>query len=458
MALWDTMDTTGAPTLVAGGGAAGVMAGGGYDGGTTNWSSGGGNGYGWDDSRGGNTTYCDGTNNCDVASGGMAFYSSYTPYGGTGHCGSGYNCKQIAGGNSKNNIKGYSVEFYGNGVWETNGNWVTDGLTRGKGYASIAYCGSSQSDCPTPCIANKDCPRDIPFCDNKVCYATCVANSQCPYSTPFCVNGSCETRSCSSNADCTSDIPYCVLGHCYATCISDSQCPSGAPYCNSGVCGVNKVCSSNSQCIDALPFCVNNICALYPPSGTQFSPPFTTLAAGRYKIQMAGENGSSHSAQGGKLTATVYYNKGVQLTVTYPRGWGYRCSSGTLRSGDGVVLLANGSPVLAVGGGADCLYMQMDCVGGGGYIGGAEKHQSYYYGTSSTSPSGSSWNGSAGSYTGSGGIGDGAPSHINNWWAAADAWGGSGLCSSGYSCSRGSAISSGITITYCGPKSNSACP
>jgi len=466
IALWDTADTTGAPTLVAGGGAAGVMAGGGYEGGTTSASSSW-YGYGWDGSRGGNTTYCDGTNNCDVATGGMAFYSSYTPYGGTGHCGGGYNCTQIAGGNSKNKIEGYAVETYGNGTWEANGNWVTDGLTGGKGYASIAYCGSSQSDCPTPCIANKDCPSDIPFCDNKVCYATCVANSQCPYSTPFCVNGSCETRSCSSNSDCTSDIPYCVLGHCYAPCISDSQCPSGAPYCNSGVCGVNKVCSSNSQCFDALPFCVNNICALYPPSGTQFSPPFTTLAAGRYKIQMAGESGRfcdkgcSIETQGGKLTATVYYNKGVQLTVTYPKGQTYSTNylHYSTSSGSGVVLLANGSPVLAVGGGGarSCITSNAICFGGGGYIGG--KADAWWFSTNHAfGQSGYSWDGTVGSSTGGGIGGGGSISETSSWNYRAYCYGGQGLCSSGYSCSSGSAISSGIAITYCGPKSNSSCP
>ena len=151
-------------------------------------------------------------------------------------------------------------------------------------------------------------------------------------------------------------------------------------------------------------------------------------------------------AASGTMTGIVYYNKGVQLTVTYPRGGGGG-------AGHGIVLLAGGSPVLAAGGAATA--GRTYGYGGGGYTGGG------WCGSGlggSIQASGYSWNGAQGRSRSSSGAGTGRyySSSYNTW-----AWGGTGYCASGYSCSGGYADSTGYIypiVTYCGPSSSSSCP
>ena len=150
-------------------------------------------------------------------------------------------------------------------------------------------------------------------------------------------------------------------------------------------------------------------------------------------------------AASGTMTGIVYYNKGVQLTVTYPSGGGGG-------AGSGIVLFAEGVPVLAVGGAGWC---PSNCYGGGGYIGGTAGagYRSWR--------AGYSWNGSLGNSTARSGAGTGGYSYWNSTSSAGWAYGGTGYCASGYSCSGGYANSSGYVypiITYCGPFADSTCP
>ena len=172
VALWDTVNTTGAPKLVAGGGAA-AGSGGGYNGGkntATNSS-----GYSWDGTVGTNTTYCASVG-CNVgAVGGRWWYTagSRGGYGGTGYCDSSYTCTTVAGGNASSDGSAYFA-------FDGYGNWGDNTLTGGKGYASITYCGpDAESFCSTyPCDTTKtclianDCPSNKPYCNNGECSAT----------------------------------------------------------------------------------------------------------------------------------------------------------------------------------------------------------------------------------------------------------------------------------------------
>jgi len=155
--------------LVAGGGTYAWVSGGGYVGGygINYWQAK--NkyiylyGYSWNGTTGSSKTYCSAAN-CNVgAVGGKGWHANdiRLGYGGTGYCGSGYTCTQIAGGNSTNQPAGYSAATYGN--W-----WSA--LTLGAGYASIVYCGP---------YANSICP---PSCGNTV---SCTTGS-CNYKTGLC--------------------------------------------------------------------------------------------------------------------------------------------------------------------------------------------------------------------------------------------------------------------------------
>ena len=89
VALWDDVNTTGAPILVAGGGSWGAAGGGGYNGGKCTWS-GATSGYSWDGSLGTNTTYCSSAA-CNIGATGGRWWSAahnWGGYGGTGYCGS----------------------------------------------------------------------------------------------------------------------------------------------------------------------------------------------------------------------------------------------------------------------------------------------------------------------------------------------------------------------------------
>ena len=285
---------------------------------------------------------------------------------------------------------------------------------------------------PCNCETGTDCGEGA-YCLSAVCSGNCAGY------------GADEDRncrnSCSSDSHCASGF-YCETGSCRIKCTKDADCFSSKPYCNSGICGANKACTANSQCPSSMPYCTNKICSVYPPSGTkmyQFSScggSYTTPAAGRYKIQMAAS---------GTITGIVYYNKGVKLTITCPRG--------DQGAGSGIVLLAGGSPALAVGGAGSCWTY---CSGGGGYIGGAGNYYRQY-----NVPSGYSWNGSQGANTEWSGVGTGKTitSKVGSQYYYG--YGGSGYCGSGYSCSGTYGGSSGYVypiITYCGPNSNSSCP
>jgi hypothetical protein len=419
VALWDEMDTTGAPILVAGGGAAGVMAGGGYVGGTTNWSSGGGNGYGWDGSRGGNATYCDGTNNCDVATGGMAFYSSYTPYGGTGYCGSGYACTTVPGGNSTNITKDYPATTYGN--------WVTDELTGGKGYASIVYCGSLQSDCP----------------------ATCSSDSDCSDATPVCKRALCQPLSCVSNSDCV-DPNY--------------------PYCTNNAC-------TNTLSSGTVMYMVNNISTNSLSSTVQEVGTYIIPVAGKYQVRLIGEAGYwnntytwSAAGAGGILIADKQFSGNEILTIKGIKGspWSGRIGGAGIALWDSSSTL---SPALVAGGGGS------GPAAGGGYNGG---HADY----SSPVP-GYSWDGMPGNNTTyCNRISCNIGATGGRWWGGSwGGWGGTGYCDSSYSCTTvtgGNATGSAenypadsygnwgnntltggkgyAAIVYCGPNVDSTCP
>ena len=195
ISLLDEVNITGVPILVAGGGSWGNAGGGGYNGGNFGNSSGtwgATSGYSWDETVGTSTTYCNSAS-CNIgATGGT--WSSDGGYGGTGYCGSGYTCTQIAGGNAANSPAGYPASTYGN--------WETNTLTGGKGYASIRWCGpsGSASTCPDTCLSDINCDS-ISICrsgfceyDNKKIITACNANDAyaCQVAFDLKLNRTCE--------------------------------------------------------------------------------------------------------------------------------------------------------------------------------------------------------------------------------------------------------------------------
>ena len=485
VALWDTMNTTSAPTLVAGGGQSGACGGGGYNGGYTTHSSGV-VGYSWNEALGTNTTYCNSAT-CNIGATGGSFRWSgyYDAYGGTGYCGGGYTCATITGGNAM-----WNTSTIANYPASTHGNWGTNTLTGGKGYASIIYCGLSESDCSAPCNTNSDCPSDTPYCDNGTCTAT---------------------KSCTASSDCTvASLPYCVSNVCSDTCTADSQCPTATPYCNSGVCEANKACSANSDCPSAKPYCNNNLCSAYAPytagkviasvtnstnnhsraiaslgdnqckAGQYSTNPIITLStvtvpAGKYKIILKGESGyydSSYSghatAWGGIITAEKFVQDGTTFSLKSICGW-YTGGPSTYGywfwSGAGTGLWENGNVALVAGGGAS------GQSSGGGLIGGASRNANCpskgysadgVFGTSTanTNTDSSLWtaayggspnpNDSMGFQSGTGGTGTSvAECRAKGYINCAVTTGKYRAGNSG----KGSA-----SITYCGPNSSSSCP
>ena len=152
VALWDSSVTTGVPKLVAGGawsyGGGGGYTGG-YDGGARDVPSS--TGYGWNGSRGGNSSYCCTSIDCTVGATGGCAHGGWVHYGGTGTgvsgypCPTGYACTTIAGGWKEPYV---SADY---------GNWsATAGDA--KGYVKIIYCGpSTDSTCPASCGNNVAC-------------------------------------------------------------------------------------------------------------------------------------------------------------------------------------------------------------------------------------------------------------------------------------------------------------
>ncbi len=140
IAFWDTVNTTGEPLLVAGGsqgyGSGGAGIKGGYS--RESWQ-----GYNWNGGQDRYQSACYSVSCVGGAQGG-----SWPPYyfGGTGTatCPNGYTCEIIPGGNSisKESSSGsYLANQYGN--------YYTNPVTGGKGYASITYCGpDASSTCP----------------------------------------------------------------------------------------------------------------------------------------------------------------------------------------------------------------------------------------------------------------------------------------------------------------------
>jgi|GEM_PF-1726515 len=475
MALWDGIDTTSVPTLVAGGGA--CVGGGGYVGGGavragssySAWY-----GYGWDGTAGNNTTYCSSVD-CNIgATGGRCRNSSssgYYSYGGTGTgssgypCPSGYTCTTITGGNDAYvEATNYPAATYGN--------FATNTLTGGKGYASIIYCGTSENDCPVACGTDSDCPSDIPYCSDGACTDTkaCTASSQCTVaSLPYCVENLCSDT-CTADSQCPTATPYCNSGICEATCIADSQCPSNKPYCNSGTCGANKACTANSDCtsVSNKPYCVSGYCSnvLYSASFTHGSyssvtdVATVTVTAGKYQFNLIGgmvtvykgdlDSLVVQNSPIGTLTATKTFSRSTSLKIRIiPGGRGNENGKGF----DGIGLLEGSTIKLVAGGsGSRCNDTPSGWVrgcGGGGYVGGrGADWRGYTY-----NPQGYSWDGSKGNNTGSTGIGGG-------WTLPADSsgknlgWGGTGYCAEDYPCSQGSSVKTGhgasITITYKG--------
>ena len=168
----------------------------------------------------------------------------------------------------------------------------------------------------------------------------------------------------------------------------------------------------------------------------------TTLTlTGKYKFDLRGEKGYYYSVgyeggAGGTMIGSKFFSNQVTLQIRVIAG----NTNGARRGGSGVGLLEGGTIKMFAGGGPNAHF------GGGGYAGGYSALDSKW--------SGYSWNGSKGSSYATSGAGTGG-------YISGVAYGGTGYCASDYSCSGTFATNSGsgsVTITYCGPKSNSACP
>ena len=432
VALWDTLDITGAPKLVAGGGAA-AGSGGGYNGGkntATNSS-----GYSWNGIVGTNTTYC-ASAGCNVgAVGGRWWYTGGNKggYGGTGYCGSGYNCTPIAGGNASGDGSSY---FASAGY----GNWGDNTLTGGAGYVSIVYCGTSESDCPTICTSDSDCSGG-----------------------DECKNAICQPRSCSTNTDCT-DVNY--------------------PYCTNNIC-------TNTPPAGTVVLEITNISTRALSANIADVGSYTITSPGKYKISLYGEAGYSngylneYGAAGGVIKVAKIFGSSTTIKIKGVKGCDW---SNDLWGGAGIAMYENDSVKLVAGGGSTAWEM-----GGGGYIGGwGYGKNTYFYGKgivsgtskvycTSTSCSDEAYGGKSWG--------------VSSAWGRFDGYGGSGYCDSSYCSSEnsyeiipggngdyypsggpktqdlypmiahGNWVTNTLTggagyasITYCGPSADSTCP
>ena len=407
VALWDTINTTGTPTLVAGGGGGTSAGGGGYAGGNSTQK-----GYGWNGVEGGNTYFCAAGGCNNGATGGRYSTSSY---GGSGtgvsgySCPAGYTCVATSGASV---VASNTIEYFTYNP--TNyGNW-TASHSDAFGYASITYCGSSELDCPILCNRDSDCSGDTPDCNKGFCSAptTCTGNADCKVVTR----------------------PYCTNNQC-----SDSPAPGTTVY--------SKTVSLSGSGVSLLD---------------------TIQVVGKYKFDLRGGkppySGGLAYGNGGTWIATKTFGS---RTILQTKKVSYHSVAPMLYEGTALALVAGGGGWIK----ASETYSSDDgwsryiyFYGGSGYAGGgvsASPTSSYY---TLRSYSGYSYNGSKGSSTATSGAGGGSAATLSAgspyWWSGS-AYGGTGYCRSGYSCTGTYATwgsNAYIAITYCGPDANSTCP
>ncbi len=436
--LWDNGHAaSGSPKLVAGGGAG--LGGGGYVGGSGNtnqyW------GYGWNENKGENTSCC--LNACITGAEGGCFFYTSDPYylGGSGtgasgySCPTGYTCRAITGGASllagSEANSTYPARIYGN--------WSDSSHSDALGYASITYCGTSQSDCTPTCAVDDDCSGATPDCNNGFCAAP---------------------KSCVTSADCT--VPH-------------------RSFCKNGAC-VNMT-GTEIFYVSGASFSIDQ-------HGKAWAMPVSRGSVGvqgKVKIVVQGGQGSStpsnvRNAAGGIIKATKYFPDITDLEIKAIAGWKSSWSAG-------MFIYENGILVVGAGGGGETK-------GGGGILGGNGSCSKTSYGATSCSTGFSaSQVFTSGWYHGSGGNSTPSSASVLNAQGGANAWnasltlyGGTGssaedCAAAGYDCyfiqpggnstdyyqfhpddpyypaaSYGNLGPCSVSITYCGPYADSPCP
>jgi len=414
IALWDILNTTGAPTLVAGGGAVDAVGGGGYNGGyKDSLHSGNSQGYSWDGTTGNNTTYCSSAP-CNIGAVGGRWWSTankVADYGGTGYCGSGYTCTTITGGNASVTDTNYPASTYGN--------WMNNTLTGGAGYVSIVYCGTSESDCPTICTSDSDCGYHE-ACDLST--ARCGELDICGI-IATCNNGNssaCATAySKGFNTSCANLIASC----------SDLSYPTAAKICSSATNCVETCCSSSSL---ALPKNQEYVVSSSISTASNYSAVYNLatipICAGQFRFNLMGEGGvwSSYSpntwnAAGGGRIVTKSFTENTNITFKVAPG-GY--NSSTQMGGAGVGLYEGSEIKVAVGGGgsygpAGGGYKTGTLQSGGTYGKGFVSGSTTCY-CNNSNPSNCDW------AFGCGGMGN------NGKWPVGHVWGGSAFLDPSY--------------------------
>ena len=412
IAFWDSI--TNVPTLVAGGGGGyGNSGGGGYTGGDASNSNSFSPlpGYGWNENSGGNSSCCL-TATCNEGASGGCLYSASNSYGkggtGTGSsghpCPTGYTCTTISGGTAlSSGTPAYPASFYGN--------WSASSHSEASGYASIVYCGSSQSDCP----------------------ATCTQSSDCSGATPYCQNAICTMSPCSSDSDCSEAAPYCTSYGC-----------SAFPQAGATVFEIKNIAAGTG-----------NGCA-----PTFSSRSYTIVTPGKYKISLYGESGwcgwgdnYGCGGAGGILKVAKLFDVSTVITIQgiygncedeYELVWG----------GTGVMMKENNVARMVAGG------------GGGEFTGGGWSGPCLY--CPSTSCSDESYGGRSGSTCGGRGYCDPGYCNSSNYYEIIPGgnWGGWSSPNDIYPrSSHGNWINTPLTggkgyakVVYCGPDANSNCP
>ena len=420
VALWNEIDITGVPTLTAGGGCGGSdNGGGGIVGGWQHRGDGlGSSGYSYTGSRGNNQSYCSGGNNyCSTAGGGMKWGSSpYVGFGGTGSslsdCISGgfNNCAIIAGGQAVGTSTGSDY------LASTYGNWGTNTLTGGKGYASIVYCGASQSDCPVACSSDSDC-----------------SSGECNFSTGLCANA------CNSIAACNNgDASFCALlyrngintscANLVASC-SDLSYPTAAKICYSETNCVETCCSSSSLTLPKnQEYVVSDSISTLSNYSAVYNLATIPICAGQFRFNLMGEGGvwSSYSpntwnAAGGGRIVTKSFTENTNITFKVAPG-GYNSSTKMGGAGVGIyegseikVAVGGGGSYGPAGGGYQTGALQSGGTSGKGFVSGV----AWCY-CNNSDPSNCDW------AFGCGGMGN------NGGWPSGHVWGGSAFLDPSY--------------------------